>query len=154
MGLNSNYIVQQLWHKMQIFPFLYISVFSRFCTKTHIRVFCVFGCFIITFVPIKIQTWQTPQIDCLNLSFVKDTNVAGKKRPDMVLKWSFISYYFLRVHRTRTQPQGTSEAITFEPIKIQAHEAFQNDCWYLSFVKDEGTQGKKMAKKQSYNSHL
>ena len=36
--------------------------------------FCV-----ITFDPIKIQTHSAPQNDRLNFSFVKDTNVDGKK---------------------------------------------------------------------------
>jgi hypothetical protein len=40
----------------------------------------------------------------------------------------------------------TSEAINFEPIKIQTHWAPQNDHLNLSFVKDEDTYGKKMAR--------
>ena len=68
--------------------------------------------------PIKIYTHLAPQNDPLNLSFVKDKHVVGKKRPYMVLKWLFISCLFFGVHRTCMQPQATSEAITFEPIKI------------------------------------
>ena len=58
------------------------SFFLQFCTKTHacgFCVFCVFVFYVITFVPVKIQTWSAPQNDRLNLSFVKDKNVAGKK---------------------------------------------------------------------------
>ena len=36
--------------------------------------------------------------------------------------------------------------ITFEPIEIQNHEAPQNDRLNLSFVKDEHTNGEKMAR--------
>ena len=41
----------------------------------------------------------------------------AKKWPDMVVKWSFISCYFLGARRTCFWPQVTSEAINFEPIK-------------------------------------
>ena len=42
--------------------------------------------------------------------------------------------------------QATSEAITFEPIEIKARSAPQNDHLNLSFVKDEYTDSKKMAR--------
>ena len=38
------------------------------------------------------------------------------------------------------------EIFTFEPIRIQTRYAPQNDCLNLSFVKDELTYGKKMAR--------
>ena len=50
-----------------------IAVFCDFVKKTNLR-FCV-----ITFEPIKIQTCSTPQNDRLNLSFMKDIHVVGKK---------------------------------------------------------------------------
>ena len=53
--------------------------------------------------------------DCLNRSFVKDKHVVGKQ---MARYGLFISCYFLEVGRTCTGPQDTSEAITFDPIKI------------------------------------
>ena len=40
--------------------------------------FCVL-CHIITFEPIGVQSSSAPQIDRLNLSFVKDTYVDGRK---------------------------------------------------------------------------
>ena len=54
--LNRFYLrlVKNLWHKMQMFPFLF---FLQFCTKTVnfiFFVFCVSVFFVITFVPIKI----------------------------------------------------------------------------------------------------
>ena len=70
----------------------------------------------------------------------------AKKWPDLVVKWPFISCYFLGVHRTCSRPHVASEAITFEPIKIQTCLAPQNDRLNLSFVKDEHTNGKKMAR--------
>ena len=98
-----------------------ISFFLRFCTKTDIYIFFVFYIlvfFVITFVPIKIQTCSAPQNDRRNLSFVKDKCVVGQTWPDMVQKWLFISCYFLGARRTCTVPQTTFEAITFVPIKI------------------------------------
>ena len=47
---------------------------NRTKTKMEKIAFCV-----ITFDPIKIQTHSAPQNDCLNLSFVKDIHVVGKK---------------------------------------------------------------------------
>ena len=54
--LNRSYLslVQKLWHKTQIFSFLFVL---RFCTKTDICnffVFYAFVFFVITFIPIKI----------------------------------------------------------------------------------------------------
>ena len=47
-----------------------------FCTKTETEIFafCV-----VTFEPIKIWTFFAPQNDRLNLSFVKDIYVIGKR---------------------------------------------------------------------------
>ena len=39
----------------------------------------IFAVCVITFEPIKIQTCSSPQNDRLNLSFVKDIKVIGKK---------------------------------------------------------------------------
>ena len=40
----------------------------------------MFAFCVITFEPIKIQTCSTPQNDRLNLSFVNDNHVFGKKK--------------------------------------------------------------------------
>ena len=117
--LNRSYLwlVEKLWRKMQIFQFLF---FLRFCTKRDICIFFVFYIFVffvITFVPIRIQTSSAPQNDHWNLSFVKDKRVVGQTWPDMVQKWLFISCYFLGARRTCTVPQTAIEAITFDPIK-------------------------------------
>jgi hypothetical protein len=53
----------------------YIQIFflqNRTKTKMERITFCV-----ITFEPIKIQTYSAPQNDRLNVSFVKDTHVDG-----------------------------------------------------------------------------
>ena len=63
----------------------------------------------------------------------------------MVVKWPFFSSYFLGVCQTCTQPQFTSEAITFEGIKILTRSASQNDHLSISFVKDKHTCGKEIA---------
>ena len=51
---------------------------------------------------------------------VKDKHICkwAKKWPDKVVKWPFISCYFLRVSRARARPQATSDAITFDSIEI------------------------------------
>jgi hypothetical protein len=61
----------------------------------------IFAVCVITFEPIKIQTCSLPQNDCLNLSFVKDIKVIGKKptryghKMDFCqLQWSFMSRNF------------------------------------------------------------
>ena len=46
---------------------------------------------------------------------MKDKHTVGKKWPDMVLKWPFISFYFKRVSQAHA---FTSEAIMSEPIKM------------------------------------
>ena len=48
----------------------------KFATGVEMEIFAV--C-VITFEPIKIQTCSSPQNDRLNLSFVKDIKVIGKK---------------------------------------------------------------------------
>ena len=75
--------------------------------------FCV-----ITFVTIKNDKSSAPQNDRLNLSFVKDKHVVGKKITLYCLKMAIYQLPFSGVRRTCMQPQATSEAITFEPIKI------------------------------------
>ena len=115
--LNRSYLwfVQKLWHKTQIFPFL---LFCDFVQKQTFASF-VFLCFLtkllyqLRFRLIKHLT-MTVWISVL----WKITMWLAKKWPDMVIKWPFISCYFLGVRRTCFQPQVTSEAITFEPIKI------------------------------------
>jgi hypothetical protein len=57
----------------------HISVFWDFVQKLTIAFFVFWGFNVITFVPIKIQTQWAPQIDHLNLTFVKDIHVDGKK---------------------------------------------------------------------------
>ena len=63
---------------MQIFPF------PVFCDIVEKKAFVVFAGFffafcVITIVPIMIQTCLAPQNDRLNLSFVKDFHMVGKK---------------------------------------------------------------------------
>jgi hypothetical protein len=48
----------------------------KFATGVEMEIFTV--C-VTTFEPIKIQTCSSPQNDCINLSFVKDIKVIGKK---------------------------------------------------------------------------
>ena len=68
--------------------------FLLFCTKTDIHVFCIFVFFLITFVPIKIQTCKAPQNDHLNLSYVKHEYVNGKKMARYGLKMAVYKLLF------------------------------------------------------------
>ena len=77
---------------------------------------------------------------------MKDTHVVGKKMARYGRKMAFYQLLFLGVHRTCFRPQITSEAITFEPIKVQTCSASQNDRLNLSFVKDTHGNAKKMAR--------
>ena len=51
--------------------------------------FFVFCISVITFETIKKQTHSAPQNDRLNFNFVKVIHVVGKKRPEVVVKWTF-----------------------------------------------------------------
>ena len=68
--------------------------FLRFCTKTDICIFFVyyvFVFFVITFVPIKIQTCSAPQNDCRNLSFVKDVYIVGDELAELLF-FAFLQF--------------------------------------------------------------
>ena len=90
--LNRSYLrlVQKLWHKMQIFLFLFLLYQLRFRLIKHLKMTVWIS------VLWKITMWL----------------------PNLVIKWQFSSCYFLGVHRTCSRPQVTSEAIRFEPIKV------------------------------------
>ena len=60
-------------------------------SNCRVTAFCV-----ITFEPIKILTHKAPQNDRLNLSFVKEVHVIGKKWPEMVVKLTFIILFHFR----------------------------------------------------------
>ena len=72
----------------------------------------------IAIEPIKVQTHSASQNDCLNLSFVKDRHVAGKKMARYGHYMAIYQLLFFGLYRTCTWPQVTSEAITLGPIKI------------------------------------
>ena len=63
-------------------------MFSRLLVTAPFA-FCV-----TMFEAIEIQTCSEPQNDRLNLSFVKDNHVLGKKWLERVGKWLFISRKF------------------------------------------------------------
>ena len=65
------------------------SLFLQNCKKTEMEILV----FSITFEPIEIWTCYTPQIDRLNLSFVKVTSMVGQKWPEMVMKRPFMSQF-------------------------------------------------------------
>ena len=51
----------------------------KICDNGLLVVTSSFVFYVITFEPIEVQTRSAPQNDCLNLSFVKDTYVDGRK---------------------------------------------------------------------------
>ena len=53
-----------------------ITSFLQNWKKNRMENICFF---VITFEPIKIETRAAPQNDCLNLSFVENIHVVGKK---------------------------------------------------------------------------
>ena len=91
-GLNCNWVKSyETKHKyfcFWIFAILYKNTRFRFC------VFCIFVFCVITFV--KINRYA-PQNDRLNLSFVKDERVVGKKMTVYDLKMAIyhVAFFFL-----------------------------------------------------------
>ena len=83
--------------------------------------------FVITLVPIKIYTCQASQNDHLNLSFEKENHVVGKEMARYGVKMAIYQMHFFRIRRTCTVTKVTSEAITFDPIKIFTSSIPQND---------------------------
>ena len=53
-----------------------MSGFVQNCKKSEMEIFAFY---VITFEPIRIYTCYAPQNDCLDLSFVKDKHIVGKK---------------------------------------------------------------------------
>ena len=78
-------------------PNISISVFLGFCKKKLNWVFsisCFFASCVITLAQIKIYTWLVPQNDRLNLNFVKDEHVVGKKTARYGHKFSIYQLLF------------------------------------------------------------
>ena len=72
-----------------------ISLFIRFCTKNRLSQFLYF--YVLCHYFCTNQDLEAPQNDHLNLRFVNDKHVVCKKCTDMVVKWLFITSYFLGV---------------------------------------------------------
>ena len=70
-----------------------MSVFVQNLKKKETEILTFYG---ITVESIKVQKCSAPQNDRLNLSFVKDNHVGGKKWPGMVVTWPFISIFHFR----------------------------------------------------------
>ena len=95
MVLYLNWFKSYLWQKTQIF--ISLSVSFNFGKKKLVIclmffpffTFFVFCISVITFETIKKQTHSAPQNDRLNFNFVKVIHVVGKKRPEVVVKWTF-----------------------------------------------------------------
>jgi hypothetical protein len=98
--------------------------------------------YVITFEPIEVQTRSAPQNDRLNLSFVKDTYVDGRKLARIGRKTTI---YILRIRQVRKNIFAFC-VITSEPIEVQTRSAPQNDRLNISFVKDIYVDGRKLAR--------
>ena len=90
----------------------------QFCTKKTFAFFA-FLCFVLwNLYWLRFRLVKHLQITVWISVLWKIHNQLLKKWPDLVVKWPFISCYFLGVCQTHTPPQATSEAIIFEPIMI------------------------------------
>ena len=70
---------------------------------------------------------------------MKDSHVAGKKWPEMVITWPFMghnfSLFFLQNCKNLEARKSLFFVIAFDLIKIIRSWASQNDCQILIFVK-------------------
>ena len=81
-----------------------------------------------------------------NDSFRQGLQLA-KKWPEMVLKWPFMSHKFSVFFLQNCKKQEiVFYVIAFDPNKIQACQAHQNDGRKLNFVKDINVVGQKMSR--------
>ena len=78
--------------------------------------------YVVVFDPIEIFTYQAPQNDRQNLSFVKVLYIVAKKWPEMLLKWPFLklkfSNFFFQNWNTHLSKQFVIYVIDFDPIRI------------------------------------
>ena len=76
--------------------------------------------------------------------------VGGKKWPEMVKQWPFMShkfsFFFLTKLKKWKQNQIVIYVIVFDLIEISIDWAHQNDCQNLSFVKYTGAVVEKMTR--------
>ena len=112
LNRSKSWLVQRLWHKIQIFPFSFFEIlYKNTCFAfLHFLSYLLYQLRVRIIKHLKITVWT---------SVAWKTNIQlAKKWPDKVVKWQFISCYFLRVSQAGARPPSTSEAITFEPIEI------------------------------------
>ena len=69
-----------------------------FLNKKEIFAFCV-----ITFEPIRFQTYLVHQNDNLNLIFVKDKYTVGRKWPEMAVTWAIVIVIHFYSEYTRAE---------------------------------------------------
>ena len=55
------------------------QIHPKICDNHRLVVTSSFAFYVITFEPIEVQTRSVPQNDCLNISFVKNKDVDGRK---------------------------------------------------------------------------
>ena len=66
---------------------------------------------VIALDPIRIWTHYAPQNDRLNLSFVKDFHVVGKKMARNGHKWPFMSHKFSFIFLTKLKKTGSKKNV-------------------------------------------
>jgi hypothetical protein len=103
----------------------------KICDDRRLVVTSSFAFYVITFEPIEVQTRSAPQNDRLNLRFVKDTSVNGRK---LARNGPKTTIYISRVSQVRKNIFAFC-VITSESIELQTRSAPQNDRLNLSFVK-------------------
>ena len=104
---------------------------DKSCAEPRLEVTASFAFCVITFESIEIQTHSAPQNDYLNLSFVKDIYVDGRK---LARNGQNTTIYILWVSQVQKNIFAFS-VWTIEPIELQTLPALQNDHLNLSFVK-------------------
>ena len=104
--------------KQKYFHLIFNYHFVQKQTFASSLCFCIFVFFVILFVPIKIQTWLTPQNDHLNLSFVKHKHVVGKKMARYGLKMAIYQLLFFLESAELKHDLRLHLRPSFDPIKI------------------------------------
>ena len=93
LNRSKLWLVQRLWHKTQIFPFLVLGNFVQKHAFAYFA-FLHFGPLLLyqirfrIFKHLKMMVW-------ISVLWKINTQLA-KKWPDMVVKWPFIRFYFLK----------------------------------------------------------
>ena len=111
---------------MQIFPF---SVFCNFVQKHSFAFFAFLHFVSYLLYQLRFRLVKHLKMTVWNSVLWKENIQLAKKWPDMVVKWPFISCYFLRVNQAGVMPPSTSEAITFYQSRFRPIKQLKMTVW-------------------------